>query len=353
MTVIIELLKNYSMIFLIVLIAPVLVVSIYYGLGYSILMRFVDPSFELKRERLLELIISFYIFSCLSIFYIDIISSHFHIPSEIVNDFKFLFSVPCILFVVLRCIVRFHSSRIARDHLNIIIFIALVSSSVTCTYSMFNATHIDFSFFDREFFIMALFLSISIPLCSETILSLLHYIPIYEKYIIKQTRLIDLSEELPAKIEFIFGEKEINDKIYRLISDNVKLRLRIITNKYSTVEKNIDNILRRCNGEGGVSIIGSADQDEVIQRRFTLFESKGLLFCPGVYDKIRLIIDGEQRLLLSFATSGNKGSHVGIYSEHPFIISLFINYFDTKCKAMGCGICHKRQCVKDNSSVKS
>ncbi len=340
----IETYKQVPIIFFIIVFTPMLAASLFYGIGYSALERFVDPVFDYRFKRLAELSAGFFIASLIMSMYLDVISSHFHVDIERLDQADKI-AIPCLFLVVVRCIVKFHSSRIARDHINMVMFLILVSGAASLAVTIiraingYNDAQI-FHFPDNHFFIKLLILSAIIPFTTDTILIQSKKFYFVKKYLIKDKKLIDLTEELPITFEFISGEDNINNKIKELIYDGSEHScqnrpLFIMTKTYTTITNNIDAISQRCN-YGGIKIIGPyANDDSIIASRIKSIEERGVLVCKESYDDIRTVIDGDHRLIASFATSGNKGSHVGVYSEHPFIISMFKSYFTTKCRKKG------------------
>ncbi len=326
-----------------VLVVPVFVVSFYYGVGYSALERFVDPSYDSRVRRIIELIIAFYIFVIFSQPHIHLLMGHFHVKeSEIPSISSSSLAVvrillPCCIYAFIRCLVLFHSSRMGRDHLNMIIFLYLVSTPLTIFKIIKERGHyFDALGINPELIGFLAMLSVFVVLILEFILNRISKNPFFNKTIIKGKRLIDLADELPAELHFCFGKDEIKRRIKDLISKNPDNSLRMLVNQYTTVEDNINELLVRSQ-KSVVCIIGSDDNNLELNDKLNSYNDMGIRCCRGGWDKIRVIIDGEKRLLASFATSGNKDSHVGIYSEHPFIVSLFVNYFDTKCKSIkGC-----------------
>lgn len=330
---------HYLIVCLVVIFSPLLVVSMFYGIGYSLLERFVEPVFDFRRKRILELAAGFFIVSMILAMYLEIITGHFHIQtSGLSGETKLL--IPCLFLVVIRCIVKFHSSRIARDHLNVVMFIVIVSSAASLAIFINNVAsgngkNLPINLPDSSFFINLFLLSAFIPFITDVVLICAKKNYFVKRYIIKDKKLIDLTEELPITFEFISGEDTIKNRIKMLVDEHKNRRLSIMTKSYGTVINNIEGMVKRCT-EGGVRIIGpSANDNTEISMRIVEIEKRGLLVCEEYFDDIRVVMDGDHRLIASFATSGNRGSHVGVYTEHPFIISLFRSYFETKCRKKG------------------
>jgi len=143
---------------------------------------------------------------------------------------------------------------------------------------------------------------------------------------------------LPVHIEFISGEGSIDDTIRNLIrGQNPRNHpLKILCNQYTTLLKHHEEVIQR-KQHSEIKIIGSEIPLEGdLQRIFEDLNAHQINVCMGTFDGIRVILDGDSRLLVSFATAGYEKSHVGIYSEHPFLVALFKTYFDTKCSALNC-----------------
>jgi len=317
---------------------PLFVVSIHYGISYNLLERFVDPSFELKLKRLAELIVSYFIFSILILVFLDLIAEHFHFDGQIaVSPLRSL--IPAFIFFIIRCMVRFHSARIGREHLNTIIFLIIVSTTITIGYHAVMRMPFDELSFPVSTFGVILLGSFLVPLFGDSILLFaVDKISFVRKFIVKSNKLIDLTEELPITLDFICGRGKIDAKITDIIRENSD-DLCIMTNTYGTVANNALDIRER-RRTGKIKIIGSnvkelsADKD--VQARMGVISRENIKICECNFDGIRLIIDANRRLMLTFATAGYEGSHIGIYSEHPFVVSLFKGYFDTKCNSLSC-----------------
>jgi hypothetical protein len=316
------------------ILSPLIVVALYYGIGYNVLERFADPAFEVKIPRLIELFFSFFIFATICGLNIGVLD-HFHVPhSEKLRPFTVL--IPILIYLVIRCIARFHSPRIARDHLNILVFIALVSTVINMLYYNIIDRNDSYHLPNMAFFIEVAILSIIVPTISEYLLFILPKNRFVRKFVMKENKLIDITDELPIKISFIVSQTNIDKKIKELISESSENVLRILTKSYTTISKNKDLIKERCK-RSTVKIIGDNNlSDSDVAIRVAQLETEGLTICRSNYENIKMIIDGDKRVIATYPTSGTKGSHVGIYSDHPFIISLFKSYFDIKCSQNNC-----------------
>lgn len=85
-------------IFLFAVAASFTIVGVYYAIGYPILERFVDPSFNILGRRLIDLCISLFIISILIVYCLDLIASHFHISQTIIfSPFKII--IPSLIYL--------------------------------------------------------------------------------------------------------------------------------------------------------------------------------------------------------------------------------------------------------------
>lgn len=314
---------------------PLVIISIYYAIAHEVLEKIVEPSFELKSERFVYLVFSYLIFSVLVLGSIDVVAGHFHVESA---DPAVKVLIPALIFVAIRCIVMFHSSRVAREHLGTIVFIMVVSGVIKTGY---NASTMSFSmhFGAPITYSGMILLTAIVPLAGDSVLLFLtREGRILSRFVDHKVRLIDLTEELPIKVRVVFGRENIDMLIDDMIG-NGDGELCLVTNTFNTVILNSLAIQKR-REKGTVKIIGNstnlASQNSQLRESLELLRRKGVIICPGSFDSIRLIIDCHKRVLCSFATAGYRGSHVGIYSSHPFVVSLFKSYFDTKCKSLKC-----------------
>ena len=96
-------------------------VNIYFGWGYTILGNFAKSTTEITAKTITENCLSFYLFVILVFLMKGLLKGHFHIE----NTSHLI--IASSLYVTLRFIAFFHSSKIAREHLNTIIFLIFVS----------------------------------------------------------------------------------------------------------------------------------------------------------------------------------------------------------------------------------
>lgn len=307
---------------------------IYYGLGDFVLEAFVNPSFDYKFIRLARLCLASLSAHLLFCWNADFLTDHFHIPSFDVAKLPLTSAfITSVVYFATRLIVKRESPRVAREHLSILMFVLSISTIASIVP---HKNHAGSFVFIPEIpigisgFAIFILLSLTLPFLGEAIFYFDSYF-----FRAKESKLIDLTAELPIKLKFISGKKKIDKKIADLIRDDLNSELRILTNGYTTVEDNQQIILDRLKKADVKIIGGDFSRNQKIANRVDCLTKAGINMCEGHFDEIRVIIDGHQRLLASFATGG-KGSHIGVFSEHPFIIALFKAYFDTKCCILDC-----------------
>jgi len=329
--------NNTFLLFLLSALVPFAFILINYRLNFYVYDQLVNPSFEMRPGRFFVLSISFFIFAVVILLTFDLFRGHFHVS---ILDNNCAFILPSFLYLFIRGTVRFHSSRVASEHLNTLSFLVMVFASTKIGYAILSANHaIDISVPIASYGTLVL-VALILPTIGDVIFHSISRITKIKEHISEIPKLIDLMEQLPINIEFMFGKDNIDKKIAQIISKGSG-DLLLITKTYSTVAMNIPAINDRIAKTDRVKILGDKDvyedymnADEEIRRNILHIESAGLHFCTTHFDGIRLIVDCSKRVLLSFATS--RWSHVAIYSEHPFTVALFSSYFETKCRTINC-----------------
>ncbi|MGO9377773.1 MAG: hypothetical protein ACLP29_04370 [Dissulfurispiraceae bacterium] len=348
----------------VVLSTPLVAFVLFVGFDYIVVDHLVDPSFEFNGKRLLVLMLSVFAFSAICLFSLELVADHFGIGNEIkASPFSAL--IPGILFVLTRSTVRFLSPRVAREHLGILFLAILISSVVSLAYILCNAVPPWFHtqpftlpgitavktkyFFNWSSLGMAALASIIIPLATDPILAIFGRQRAILMHRRRKNRLIDLTEQLPVKINFISGVTRIKEKIGELI-DSQSAELRIITKGYTTILDNRGKIKKRAQNPGSTVMIIGAPLEEIsndreraeIKDMIEELSKSGVRICEGSYDDVSVVIYGGKRVMVTFSTGGYDMSHVGIFCEHPFVVALFKSYFETKCSNITCSHeCHK------------
>ncbi len=316
------------------------VLALFLGLGTSALDRMVDPSFNLRSgKRFRELAYVYFILS-MAVIYADGIFVEYFSVQNLLGSAEFRLVIPAIIFIVARTLTRCYSLRVAKHFLLSFLLIILVSGTTLVATLVLMGVSIKATLTSVvvpwDELSMICISALIIPFLTDLMLfSGLEHMPFLKKWLIKDKKLIDLLGKLPVTITTVVGNKNINQKITDLIR-NSKNCLFILTHKYTTVKENdvhIKSFLK--NGGQLLRIIGCPplQDSEAANRLKYLREDQGYHICIRPYEKMRIIISDETRVMISYGTASYEGSHVGIYSDHTAAVSLFTSYFRTLCSS--------------------
>jgi sugar-specific transcriptional regulator TrmB len=141
--------------------------------------------------------------------------------------------------------------------------------------------------------------------------------------------------KLPIGINTVISQKRIDKKINELITSSENC-LYILTHRFTTIQKHIGAIREfRKKGDVVLKIIGEEPDNEEVAKLVKQLDSEGIKICFREFEKIRIIMSDEKRVMISYGTGSYEGSHVGLNSDHKAAISLFKSYIDSLCHSCG------------------